>query len=112
VFDQLGDLAATGSTVGMNVVAVANRWADLGALTRLTGDRLIGAVSEPEDRTRLGAPTSGPADRHVGRCWSTESDRRVQLAVAPSSIEHEVAMVAPEHARVRPPKVFVTGASS
>lgn len=112
VFGQLADLARSGPAVGINVVVIGGHAADLGGLVRIDGDTLVGAVSDPVDRIRLGAPAFGPADRHVGRCWSTDADRRVQLAVAPQSSEHEVAILAPVAAAVRPPHLYVSGGQS
>ena len=83
------------------MICVATRVDDLGPLVRLSGDRLVGTVSEATDRTRLGVPAPGPADRHTGRCWSVNSDRRVQLATPPDSVELEIARMAPESARSR-----------
>ncbi len=104
---KLGDIAATGAAVGINVVAVATRLADVHELVRLTGDRLVGAVSESSDRTKLGAPSITPADRHTGRCWSTTSDRRVQLAEPPDSLEHEIAFLAPPDPTTRSPQAMI-----
>jgi S-DNA-T family DNA segregation ATPase FtsK/SpoIIIE len=98
-FTLLGELAASGATVGVNVVAVASRCADLGPLIGLTGDRLVGPLTDPEDRARLGAPAMGPADRHPRRCWSTTADRRVQLATPAAVVEDEIERLAPEPAR-------------
>ncbi len=98
-FTLLGELAASGATVGVNVVAVATRCADLGPLIGLTGDRLVGPLTDPEDRARLGAPAMGPADRHPRRCWSTTADRRVQLATPAAVVEDEIERLAPEPAR-------------
>ncbi len=88
-FEQLGELASAGASVGMNVVVVATRVDDLGPLTRLTGDRLVGPLTDPDDRARLDAPPIGPADRHPRRCWSTTADRRVQLATPPANVEDD-----------------------
>ncbi len=109
---QLADIAAAGSTVGVNVIAIASRLEDLGPLARLTGDRLVGATSDPSDRTKLGAPAAGPADRHPGRCWSTTADRRVQLATPPAAVDTEIQRLSPEPAQQQPPATFTTGTSS
>ena len=101
--EQLADLASSGASVGMNVVVVATRIHDLGALTGLTGDRLVGPLTGPADRAWLGAPPIGPADRHPRRCWSTTADRRVQLATPPAVLEEEIERLAPEAARHRRP---------
>jgi S-DNA-T family DNA segregation ATPase FtsK/SpoIIIE len=106
-FALLGELAASGAAVGVNVVAVATRVADLGALIGLTGDRLVGPLTDPEDRARLGAPAIGPADRHPRRCWSTLADRRVQLATPPAVVEDEIERLAPEPARNHRPAAIV-----
>ena len=109
---QLAEIAASGSSVGMNVIAVSSRVEDLGPLARLTGDRLVGATSDPDERIKLGTPPLGPADRHTGRCWSTAADRRVQLATPPESIDAEIRRLAPEQAQQRRPVAFVAGTSS
>lgn len=106
-FARLGEIAASGASVGINVVAVTTRYADLGALTALTGDRLVGPMTDPDDRQRLGAPEIGPADRHPRRCWSTAADRRVQLATPPATVEDEIARLAPEPAGQHRPVVVV-----
>lgn len=107
---QLAEIAASGPSVGMNIIAIASRVDDLGPLARLTGDRLVGATSDPMDRTRLGAPALSPPDRHPGRCWSTAADRRVQLATPPDSVEAEITRLAPESAHQRRPAAIVAGA--
>ncbi|MFK7918993.1 MAG: hypothetical protein AB8G14_13030 [Ilumatobacter sp.] len=109
---QVAELAASGPSIGINVIAIASRVDDLGPLARLTGDRLVGATSDPMDRTRLGAPALGPADRHAGRCWSTAADRRMQLATPPESVEAEIARLAPEPAQQRRPAPIAAGAGS
>ena len=111
-FAQLGELASSGASVGMNVVAVATRVEDLGALTGLTGDRLVGPLTDPDDRARLGAPAIGPADRHPRRCWSTAADRRVQLATPPAAVEEAIEQLAPEPARHQRPATIVPAADS
>lgn len=108
---QLGDLAASGPTVGINVVAIASRLDDLGALNRLTGDRLVGSTTDPADRATLGAPAAGATDLHPGRCWSTTADRRVQLATPPAAIDTEILRLAPEAAETRPPVAFTARTS-
>ncbi|MGA9277764.1 hypothetical protein [Ilumatobacter sp.] len=102
-FEQLGELVASGAWVGMNVVAIAERVDDLGPLDRLTGDRLVGPMSDPDDRSRLGVGAVDAADRHPRRCWSTAAARRVQLATPPDDIGHQIDLLAPEPARNRPP---------
>ena len=109
---QLADIAASGSSVGMNVIAISSRVDDLGPLGRLTGDRLVGSMSNPTDRTQLGAPAVGPADRHPGRCWSTAADRRVQLATPPVGLVAEIERLAPEPAQQRRPVAFIAGTPS
>lgn len=109
---QLAELATSGASVGINVIAIASRVDDLGPLARLTGDRLVGATSDPMDRSRLGAPALGPADRHARRCWSTAADRRVQLAVPPESVEAEIKRLAPEAPQQHRPATIVPGAGS
>lgn len=109
---QLADIAASGPSVGMNIIAIAARVEDLGPLARLTGDRLVGSTSDPADRARLGAPAVGPADRHPGRCWSTAADRRVQLATPPPSIDTEIKRLAPEPAEQRQPVDLTAGTAS
>ena len=99
--EQLAIIGTDGPGLGVNLICVATRVDDLGPLVRLSGDRLVGTVSEATDRTRLGVPAPGPADRHTGRCWSVNSDRRVQLATPPDSVELEIARLAPESARSR-----------
>jgi len=111
-FDRLGDLAATGASVGINVVVVTTRVDDLGPLTRLTGDRLIGPLTNPDDRTRLGVPALGPADRHPRRCWSTSADRRVQLATPAATVDDEIVRISPESAQHRRPVSLVPGADA
>lgn len=106
-FARLGEIAASGASVGINVVAVTTRYADLGPLTALTGDRLVGPMTDPDDRLRLGAPAIGPADRHPRRCWSTAADRRVQLATPPAIVEDEIIRLAPEPAGQHRPVVVV-----
>ena len=111
-FRRLGELAASGAAVGINVVVVTSRFADLGPLTALTGDRLVGPMTDPEDRIRLGAPVIGPADRHPRRCWSIAADRRVQLATPPATVEDEIERLAPEPAgHQRPVAVVPVGRS-
>lgn len=95
VLEVLATIGSAGPALGVNLVCVASRVDDLGPLVRLAGDRLIGTVSDVSDRTRLGVPAPGPADRHTGRCWSVDADRRVQLATPPDSVELEVARLAP-----------------
>jgi S-DNA-T family DNA segregation ATPase FtsK/SpoIIIE len=112
VFRQLGELAASGASVGMNVVAVTTRVDDLGPLMGLDGDRLVGPMTDPGGRTRLGAPPVGPADRHTRRCWSTAEDRRVQLATPPAVTEVEIRRLAPEAARQRHPRTIVPASDS
>lgn len=109
---QLADIAASGASVGMNVIAITTHVGDLGPLTRLTGDRLVGALSDPADRAKLGAPAAGLADRHPGRCWSTTADRRVQLATPPAEVDEEIERRAPEPAQQRLPMAIIAGASS
>ncbi|MGB3737594.1 MAG: hypothetical protein WA964_21770 [Ilumatobacter sp.] len=109
---QLADLAASGPSVGMNIIAIASRVDDLGPLARLTGDRLVGATSTPGERSKLGAPAAGAADRHPGRCWSTTADRRVQLATPPAEIDAAIQRLAPEPAEHRPPESFIGGPPS
>ncbi len=109
---QLADIAASGPSVGINVIAVASRLADLGPLSRVTGDRLIGATTDPADQTSLGAPALGGADQPPGRCWSTTADRRVQLATPPEVVDAEIRRLAPEPAQQRRPVSLVSGASS
>ena len=111
-FDLLGELATSGASVGMNVVVVSTRIADLGPLMDLTGDRLIGPLTDPQDRTRLGVPAIGPADRHPRRCWSTMADRRVQLATPAAVVEDEIERFAPEPARNHRPMAIVQAADS
>ena len=106
---QLADIAASGPSVGMNVIAIASRVEDLGPLARLTGDRLVGSTSDPADRAKLGAPAIGSADRHPGRCWSTAADRRVQLATPPASVDTEIKRLAPEPAEQRQPVDLTAG---
>ena len=91
----------------MNVVAVATRFADLGPLVGLSGDRLIGPLTDPDDRARFGVPALGPADRHPRRCWSTTADRRVQLATPAAIVEEEIERLAPEPARNHRPAAIV-----
>jgi S-DNA-T family DNA segregation ATPase FtsK/SpoIIIE len=110
--DELAEIAAAGAPVGMNVVAVATRVDELGAMSRLAGDRLVGAMSDPGDRARLGAPASGPADRYPRRCWSTTADRRVQLAMPAASIDAEVTRLAPEPAQQRHPQIITPRAGA
>lgn len=105
VLETLATIGSDGPALGVNLVCITTRVDDLGPLVRLSGDRLVGTVSEASDRTRLGVPAPGPADRHPGRCWSADADRRLQLATPPDSVEHEVARLAPEmsaEARVSP----------
>lgn len=109
---RLADIAASGPSVGMNIVAVASRLDDLGPMARVTGDRLVGATTDPADRVALGAPPVGPADRHPGRCWSTSADRRVQLATPPDAIDVEIRRLAPEAPQQRPPVPFLSETSS
>ena len=111
-FEQLSEIASSGAAVGMNVVVVATRVDDLGTLVELTGDRLVGPLNDPHDRTRLGAPSIGAADRHPRRCWSTTADRRVQLATPPAVVEDAIEQLAPEAARHRRPLTIVTAADS
>jgi S-DNA-T family DNA segregation ATPase FtsK/SpoIIIE len=111
-FEQLGELASAGASVGMNVVVVATRVDDLGALTRLTGDRLVGPLTDPDDRARLDAPPIGPADRHPRRCWSTTADRRVQLATPPANVEAAIERLAPEPARHQRPVMIIPASTS
>lgn len=85
--EQLATIGADGPAHGVNLVCVATRADDLGPLVRLAGDRLVGTVQEAGDRRRLGVPTPGPADRHAGRCWSVDAERRVQLATPPGSVD-------------------------
>jgi len=106
---QLGELAASGARVGIDMVAVATRGSDVGGLQALTGDRLIGMVADSTDRIHLGAPGPTGIDRVAGRCWSTSYDRRVQLATPSESIEHDVALVAPQPATHRPPVDIAAG---
>ena len=96
----------------MNVVVVATRVGDLGTLSGLTGDRLVGPLTDPDDRARLGAPAIGPADRHPRRCWSTTADRRVQLATPPAVVEEAIERLAPEPARHQRPLTIVPAADS
>ncbi|BAN04229.1 type VII secretion protein EccC [Ilumatobacter coccineus] len=96
VLETLATIGSDGPALGVNLVCITTRVDDLGPLVRLSGDRLVGTVSEASDRTRLGVPAPGPADRHPGRCWSADADRRLQLATPPDSVEHEVARLAPE----------------
>ena len=108
-FEALADVADRGNLLGVNVVCVASRFDDLGPLTRLSGDRLVGSVAVPTDRARLGVPDLGPADRLAGRCWSVDHDRRVQLATPPESVELEVAAISPADAVRRPPPLVEGG---
>lgn len=101
-FDQLGELIASGAWVGVNVVVVANRVDDLRPLDQMTGNRLVGPMSDPDDRSRLGVGSVDAADRHPRRCWSTALDRHIQLAAPPADIVGEIQRLAPESARVRP----------
>ena len=111
-FDQLEELASSGGSVGMNVVVVAACADDLGALTELTIDRLVGPVTDPDDRGRMGAPAIGPADRHLRRCWSTTADRRVQLATPPAVVEATIEALAPEPASRQRPTSILPAADS
>ncbi len=111
-FRELGELAASGASVGMNVVAVTTRVDDLGPLLGLTGDRLVAPMTDPDDRARLGAPTVGPADRHPRRCWSTTADRRVQLATPAAVLEDEIERLAPEPARHQQPIAIIPAAGT
>ena len=111
-FEQLSEMASSGAAVGMNVVVVASRVDDLGTLTGLTGDRLVGPLNDPDDRARLGAPTIGLADRHPRRCWSITADRRVQLATPPAVVEDAIEQLAPEAARHRRPLSIVPAADT
>ncbi|MFN3256152.1 MAG: hypothetical protein ACE37B_10680 [Ilumatobacter sp.] len=96
ILETLASIGSDGADVDVNLVAVTNRVDDLGPIVRSAGDRLIGSVADPNDRARLGIPAPGPADRHPGRCWSVTADRRVQLAIPPDSVEHEIARLASE----------------
>ncbi len=109
---QLAEIASSGPSVGINVIAVASRLADLGPLSRVSGDRLIGATTDPADQASLGAPVLGGSDQHSGRCWSTTADRRVQLATPPDAIDAEIERLAPEPAQQRPPVSLISGAAS
>lgn len=109
---QLADVASSGPSVGMNVIAVASRLADVGSLARLTGDRLVGVTPDPADRATLGAPPPVSADRLPGRCWSTTADRRVQLATPPGSVDAEILRLAPEPAQQRQPASLIAGTST
>ena len=63
-FTLLGELAASGATVGVNIVAVATRCADLGPLIGLTGDRLVGPARRPRGprpTRRTGDGSGGPS---------------------------------------------------
>jgi len=100
--DQLGELIASGAWVGVNVVVVATRVDDLGPLDRMTGHRLVGPMSDPDDRSRLGVGSVDAVDRHPRRCWSTAVDRHIQLAAPPADLGDEVRRLAPEPARLRP----------
>lgn len=102
VLETLATIGSDGPLLGVNLVCIASRVDDLGPLVRLAGDRLVGTVSDASDRTRLGVPAPGPTDRHNGRCWSVDADRRVQLATPPDSVEHEVARLAPGIVTDRP----------
>ena len=107
--EALADIADRGNLLGVNVVCVTSRFDDLGPLVRLSGDRLVGSVSDPADRGRLGVPDLGIADRLAGRCWSVDQDRRVQLATPPDSVELEVAAISPPDAVRRPPPLVEGG---
>jgi len=111
-FDQLDELASSGGPAGMNVVVVAACADDLGTLTELTIDRLVGPLADPDDRDRMGAPAIGPADRHLRRCWSTTADRRVQLATPPAVVEATIEALAPEPARRQQPSSILPAANS
>ncbi|WP_040492782.1 hypothetical protein [Ilumatobacter nonamiensis] len=110
--EQLGELVASGAWVGLNVVIGATKVDELGPLDRLTGNRLVGPMSDPDDRSRLGVAAVDAADRHPRRCWSTAEDRRVQLATPPTDLERRITALAPEPPRYRPPSPIATGNES
>ncbi|WP_420452397.1 hypothetical protein [Ilumatobacter sp.] len=112
VLDRLVEIGTVGAGVGIDLVLVAHRHVDLGALVSISGDRLVGTLTDPSDRERLGAPAAGLDDRRPGRLWSTGSARRVQLAEPPLSVEREIVEIAPERATVRPPRPTGIGSTS
>lgn len=111
-YDQLGELVASGAWVGVNIVIGATRVDDVGPLDRLTANRLVGPMSDPDERSRLGVAAVEAADRYPRRCWSTAADRRVQLATPPLDAASLIQSWAPERPRYRSPTPIVDEGSS
>lgn len=112
VFDRLSEIAVSGGSVGINLIAIGARADDLGALTRLTGDRLVGSIIDTSDRARLGAPETTAADRHPRRCWSVASERLVQLAAPPELFEDAILDMGAEPAERHRPARLLSGGTS
>ncbi len=100
--EQLVTIAGAAS-VNVNLVATAWRAEEAGSLLDVVADRLVGALAEPSEYALLGVVDPSAIEGQIGRCWSTASDRMVQLALAPGSLAAEVGRLQAEPAAGRPP---------
>ncbi len=96
LFTGRGDLArrldavARAGAVNMNIAATAYRVEEAGSLLGLVGDRLVGAMAEPADYDTLGVVDPTAIEGQVGRCYSTATERIVQLATPPDMLTAEI----------------------
>jgi len=112
VFDRLADIAVSGPPLGINLIAIGGRAEDLGPLARLSGERLVATIVDAGDRSLLDAPEPSTVDHRPRRCWSTSSQRLIQLAMPPASLEAAIHELAPEPPARHQPRVFVRRVAS
>ena len=102
MLDRLTTIADA-AAVNVNVVASAWRVDDAGHLLHAVADQLVGAMAEPTDYELLGIVDPAAVEEQLGRCWSTATDRLVQLATPPGSLVAEVGGLEAEPATSRLP---------
>lgn len=99
---RLASIAA-GASVNVNIVATAWRAQEAGSLVDAVSDSLVGALAAPADYQLLGVVDPAAVEGQLGRCWSTATDRMVQLALPPGSLASEIDRLEAEPAASRPP---------
>lgn len=94
---------AAGAGVNVNIVATAWRADEAGSLVDAVSDSFVGALAAPTDYQLLGVVDPTAVEGQLGRCWSTATDRMVQLALPPVSLAPEIDRLGAEPAASRPP---------